>query len=258
MATPRSLAPCLRIAAQSAISAALLLLTQCVSSYEVLGAASGGVGSTGGSAGMSQGGNTAGGRASLPPWTDCNDALALGADGDPCVGPFPNPCQTPLRDCCRTVVTCSANGVLNVDPQCEPCPCALDIDCGPGAWCTDGRCRACAVADTCRIPFAFVDRNGCAYCLPPTKCRDDSDCSAGQRCYSGQTCLPGCAEDDRTCCYGNGCAAPGCGTTAGLDCSLVGCPDGSYCDLLDLDHECACTSSGWRCAAQPPNICRPL
>jgi hypothetical protein len=254
MATPRSLAPCLQNAAQRALPALLLFLTQCVNTYEVLGDSSAGAGGTG-SAGANQGGNAAGGRAS-PPWTNCNDALALGTDGEPCQ--FAASCQTPVRDCCRTLASCNG-GELDVERQCEPCPCEVDADCGLGAWCTDGRCRACTIPPICSRPlFLFAERNGCVYCVPPTECRNDSNCPSGQRCYGGQTCPPGCEQGDRTCCHGNMCAAPGCGVTdEGVDCSNVGCPDGEYCDL-NFYNDCACTQTGWRCEQATQNVCRLL
>ena len=184
-----------RTLTSTAICGLSLVLTQCVSSYEVLshGGASG--------AGSSSGGDASG------------DA-GRGAGSPSCV---------------------------------------LDDDCPPRAWCVDGNCIDCPlVPSPCG---ALISRNGCEWCVPAWDCNTEIECNPGEQCYSGQTCSPGC-NGDSTCCYGNICSIPGCSTTEGLDCAVVGCAPGFYCDIVVPDPACACVQGSWVCSPASGNTCR--
>lgn len=226
----------------------------------------GGAGSSGtAGTGASSGGTTAGGSAGstsggIPSeWTEstCATAIDRGITGDPCSGTFE--CQSAVLECCRWSASCVL-GQLRLARTCELCACKGDADCKTGSWCdkANGNCRACVETPVCLPPFSFIQRNGCAYCIPPDDCQDDGDCNNnGGHCYAGQLCGRDCVNDP-SCCFGNRCAAPGCGPTTGLDCSLFGCPDGTYCDIQDVTQRCVCNQGRWLCTGESPNVCRPL
>lgn len=262
--------------AASIAACALLggMMTRCVSQYDILAGQAGsqglgGAGTGGATLGGSGGGTTggvpnSGGATSAggpggggPPWTSCSSALAWGVDRDPCIGEFN--CESAVRNCCKSTATCSV-GSLRIAHVCEPCAsCSSDLDCGPMAWCVNQRCRPChRPPPGSRCELALFFRNGCPWCVTASNCRSDADCGFGKVCYPGQPCAPGCPSSDPACCHGSICGDPGCPPTAGLDCSLVGCPDGSWCDLVTAGQTCQCSPAGqWLCTQGSGNTCRP-
>jgi len=127
--------------------------------------------------------------------------------------------------------------------------CSGDLDCDEGAWCVGGRCAPC-VEEPCREGWVSVPRNGCGWCVPPSECAEDADCTDGGLCSPGQACLPGCDPEEPGCCHGNLCDVTGCGTV-GLDCAVVGCPDGRRCVGGGAAEECGCDveRGAWLCGA---------
>ncbi|MGC4086655.1 MAG: hypothetical protein QM756_01925 [Polyangiaceae bacterium] len=89
--------------------------------------------------------------------------------------------------------------------------------------------------------------------MPPSEC-PGPDCGADSYCYAGRTCLPNCPNDPN-CCFGNVCSSPGCDKTANLDCDIVGCPDGSSCNVVDPGQVCSCQSGRWLCSTGSRNAC---
>ena len=245
-------------------------LTRCVAEEEILGgvavAGSGSVGTAGAGA-AAEGGATDGGApdsgatdggatGAQPPtqaWSSetCYEALARGVDGDTCAGPFG--CNTAVRDCCQWSATC-LGGFLSLAETCDACGCQADDDCPFGLVCTTGQCVECPSQGACAFPLAPALRNGCVSCVTAGDCSSDADCDVDSICYAGRNCLPGCLGDP-SCCSGNICAAPGCGSAAELDCSIVGCEPGAVCNVVDPGHFCACESGQWLCAIAAPNVC---
>lgn len=237
-------------------------LTRCVTEEEILsGAPAAGAGgadaasadTAGAGAAESQGMAGDGAQASTPAWSSstCYEALARGADGDPCTGTFG--CDGPVRDCCQWSAAC-LGGSLSVVETCANCGCQVDDDCPFGLVCAAGQCVACSNQTACPFPLVSTLRNGCASCVTPSDCSSDEDCGADSICYPGRNCLPDCVEDP-TCCSSNLCAAPGCGSAAELDCSIVGCDQGGVCNVVDSGHFCACESGRWLCSVASGNIC---
>lgn len=127
--------------------------------------------------------------------------------------------------------------------------CSSDLHCGAGAWCTGGHCVPCGTT-LCPVDWVKLPRNGCEWCVPPSDCVEDADCGEGVLCSAGQACLPECDPGDPACCHGNLCDVTGCGTTWGLDCVVVGCPDGQQCVSGGGADACACDPElgAWLCA----------
>ena len=222
------------------------------------GAANGGAAN--GGAANSGGLTSQGGQSSPSIWSasNCYEALARGNNGDACKGPFT--CSSAARNCCHDQASCaSANAALVISEVCDDCACSLDSNCPYTFWCTDGRCRRCVQpppGSLCAPGLYPFPRNGCTWCVPPNECGGPPGspmCSQDQVCYAGQTCLPHC--DEPACCFGNICDAPGCGKTTDLDCSIVGCPDGSNCFVADPGQVCTCQSGRWLCSAASRNRC---
>lgn len=244
---------------------ALLLavgLTGCIDQEEILSAtATGGTPGTAGDRGLTagasgEGEDEASGGGPLPStlsWSEsnCYEALARGTDGDACAGAFS--CDGVSRDCCQWSAAC-LSGSLSVTETCAACGCQADDDCPFGLLCEAGQCVDCPLATTCPFPFAPTLRNGCAVCVAVGDCSNDAECGADALCYPGRNCLPGCFED-ASCCSGNLCAAPGCGSTAELDCSIVGCNQGGACDVVDPGHFCTCEDGRWLCSLAAENSC---
>jgi hypothetical protein len=209
-------------------------------------------GATSAHGGQGHGGQSSGG------WTDatCYEAVAHGHNGDPCQGAFS--CKGATINCCRLQATC-VNNVLALDELCDACPCPNDLSCRYGMWCIEGFCQPCPWP-TPHCDQTLFPRNGCQWCVPPQGCPTPPfACGPDQMCYAGQACSPLCMRpDDPNCCFGNLCAAPGCGSTAGLDCSIFGCPDGSVCDVVSRDQFCRCEAGRWVCSGASPNKCVPL
>jgi hypothetical protein len=147
--------------------------------------------------------------------------------------------------------------------SCEPpTSCTKNPDCPLGSVCRQDYCTPCQNVDTsCPAcppgtePYV-VFRNGCTVCecAPSSTCGSDADCPGGMICYAGQACAEGC-NDDPLCCRGNLCALPGCGSTELLDCQLVGCPDGAFCQSdCNMPTSCYCdgTTSEWWCQRNCP------
>ena len=134
--------------------------------------------------------------------------------------------------------------------------CQKDEDCRQEEWCTDGSCSACAPSVNCASGLALVRRHGCEWCVPFWDCNTELECDPGAVCYAGQTCAPAC-NGDSTCCYGNICSNPGCGTTEGLDCAVVGCAPSFYCDIVVANPICSCVKGKWACSPGSGNTCKP-
>ncbi|HWA74643.1 MAG TPA: hypothetical protein VG937_20000 [Polyangiaceae bacterium] len=231
------------------------------------GVATGGVAPTGGfptggsttggvvTGGRPVGGGPPGGPPNGPPWTasNCDRALAQGFDRDPCIGEFS--CEGALRDCCRWIARCSS-GVLSLVNDCSACGCRDDSQCPPQAWCINSQCVPCPPPVSCRPPLFQLVRKDCPWCITTSNCHADPDCGPNGVCYAGTPCPPGC-EGNPACCHGCICGAPGCGPTDGLDCSVVGCPDGYWCDMPDGPATCACVDGLWLCSPSR-NVCRPF
>lgn len=127
-------------------------------------------------------------------------------------------------------------------------PCATDEDCITANVCTNAVCTPCPSFMHCRDGFGAQPRNGCTWCAPINDCLSDDQCGSGMVCYAGAQCPPGC--DDPSCCYGNLCSDPSCGPPpSNLDCSRVGCADGSNCVGTGQFEGCACDPSTheWTC-----------
>jgi hypothetical protein len=211
--------------------------------------------SGGGSSGASGGGPPGGPPGGRPPWTPstCDRALSQGLDRDPCIGDFS--CESALRDCCKWVARCSL-GQLSVVPVCNGCACRNDDDCPPSSWCVDAKCVACPPPVPCQKPVLYpLPRKECFWCITASKCHSVMDCAPPQVCYPGQPCPPG-FEGDPAFCHGSICGDVGCGPTTGLDCSVVGCPDGYWCDMIDGPATCACVNGLWLCTPGSRNTCR--
>jgi hypothetical protein len=238
-------------------------MPHCVSERDILGPTelSGGTGGNGSGGGAGNAGSTS--TAGTPaqggqgPATTCYEALARGSNGDACKGPFN--CSSVPRNCCHTEVSCGGANTLTISEVCNDCSCSVDSNCPSTFWCTDGRCRRCSQPSSgslCPLGLYPFPRNGCTWCVPGNECGGppgSPTCSSDQTCYAGQTCLPHCT--DPGCCFGNVCDAPGCGPTTGLDCSIVGCPDGSSCMLIDPGQVCTCQSGRWLCSTASRNKC---
>ena len=137
--------------------------------------------------------------------------------------------------------------------------CARDEDCVTGTVCTSEVCTACPTATRCRDDFSAIKRNGCTWCTPNNECLSNAECGAGMVCWAGFQCPPGC--NDASCCFGNLCSDPSCGPPpSNLDCSRVGCADGSNCVGTGSVDGCACdpTTHDWSCMMQEgANECDP-
>jgi len=223
--------------------------------------ATGGVSSSaGGQSGTPNSGGDAGADVAPKPWTTCLAAAAQGESGDACVGGFECSFQ---EDCCDLVTICKSGQLYRSD-DCSKCSsttgksCKLDDDCDAGQWCVENACAPCAAKQDCSFGWSSIDRHGCAWCVPPNGCTDDSACS-GLSCYAGQACLPGCAQDLK-CCFGNICAEKGCPTTASADCSRVGCAQGTQCtgsNQTTTDCKCDPNSGLFICSQSGSgNICK--
>jgi hypothetical protein len=257
-----------RRAARAATLLALgLLPARCVSEHQILGPLDGqpdggSVSSTGTTGSGTTDTNTTGGDMTDGAMSNeaiCNDALANGMTGDKCTGSFH--CEGPARPCCKTTVDCN-KGTLAFNNVCDSCTCTNDNDCLPGNWCVNAFCRSCPILTACPFPLVLLVRNGCGWCTVASQCSTDTSCTPpgsipnGQVCYAGQPCVPGC-DAGSACCSGNICGAPGCGSTAHLDCTLVGCPEGQTCNVLDPRPTCTCFNGQWSC--NPPvtrNTCQ--
>jgi len=166
-------------------------------------------------------------------WEHCLPALAEGEIGDPCVPEsFGMQCTASI-DCKLINVHCEprldGSGILirkeDVEPSCFPPPprpssCVLDEECAPGEWCEGQGCVPCKPIDmpmdVCPDGWLPFDRNGCAWCVPPTECFDPSACGIDGKCVPGLQCLPGCTSPE--CCFGNRCVEPGCEHLTMPDC----------------------------------------
>jgi hypothetical protein len=219
------------------------------------GTGNGGASSTGGSTGSNAGGPPGGPPGGRPPWTSstCDRALSQGLDRDPCIGDFT--CESAVRDCCNWVARCS-QGQLSVVPVCDGCACHNDSECPPASWCVNAKCVACPPPVPCQRPRLYpLPRKECTWCITASQCHSISDCAPPQICYAGQPCPPG-LEGDPGYCHGSICGDFGCGPTTGLDCSVVGCPDGYWCDMIDGPATCACVDGLWLCTPGSRNTCR--
>lgn len=138
-----------------------------------------------------------------------------------------------------------------------PGACTLDTHCPPGSWCLNDSCLPCEPAPACPSGWQTLPRNGCDWCVPENDCTSDEHCGDGYACYPGQTCLPGCEPGDPACCYGNLCDAVGCGTTEGVDCLLVGCPEDRACVGGDEAPACLCDADlgTWLCSVESGSSC---
>ncbi|WP_394845712.1 hypothetical protein LZC95_52870 [Pendulispora brunnea] len=154
-----------------------------------------------------------------------------------------------------------------------PLACKAHEGCGPGMLCASsgkdlniGSCKACAEMDlsagcnacppgSIKVPGNV---NGCTVCNcgPPSVCIQDAQCADGEHCYLGQTCEPGCTNSPK-CCHGNLCANTGCTDTTGLDCNLVGCPNGQVCNASCPPPKCYCDVKlkQWKCEGGCNAIC---
>lgn len=129
--------------------------------------------------------------------------------------------------------------------------CTRDEDCLTGTVCNDQICTPCPTSTRCRENFSALKRNGCTWCTPQNECLSNDECGGGMVCYPGLQCLPGC-DGDLSCCFGNLCSDPSCGAPPNLDCSRVGCADGSSCVGAGVVDGCACEPSThqWQCMLQ--------
>lgn len=213
--------------------------------------------------GASSGGASSalGGQGSNAGWSQasCFEALARGTTGDACRGPFM--CTGSARGCCHWQASCAAPvSTLVLTEVCDDCDCTFDSSCPPAFWCTDGHCRRCTPpppppSPVCPPWQTAVPRNGCFWCVPQSQCAGpNGPCPSDQVCYAGRACLPNCPNDPN-CCFGNICAAPGCGRTSDLDCSIVGCPDGMSCNVFDPGQVCTCQGNRWLCSTASRNKC---
>ena len=251
-------------------------LTHCVSELDILGpsasaggnggksgdsrggGSSGGASNGGTSSGGASGGSSSGGQGAASGWSQasCYEALARGKTGDTCVGIFS--CSTAARPpttCCHTQASCGPTGMMTFTDVCDDCPCGSDVNCISGLWCTNGFCHPCdqpPAGSQCNRGLIPLPRNGCIWCVPASECGGGpgtAPCSPDKVCYAGNTCSPHC-DNDPSCCFGNVCAAPGCGDTEMADCTTVGCPDGSTCFPATFTQKCDCTNGNWNCPSK--------
>lgn len=165
-----------------------------------------------------------------------------------------------FRRASRLLVALAAVGCLqnhdvfrDVEPR--PAPersplggaCSRDEDCVVPSVCLNQICSACPSTLRCRPDFTVLARNGCSWCAPSNECVTDSDCGPGMQCFAGAQCPPGCS--DPSCCFGNLCSDPSCGPPPNLDCSRVGCADGSNCIGTGTVDGCECqpATHTWEC-----------
>ena len=223
------------------------------------GAPSGDAGAAGvgGAVGAGTGGAAGSDAPPLEPWTkaECVAALSAGKNGDACEGEFS---CTAAADCCETQANCKGSELF-VTTTCDDCQtaCTVDADCPDRSVCDAYRCLACPV-ETCPAGWEYVLRNGCKICVPHSECTKDQPCADGLVCIAGLSCLPGC-KGDPACCFGNRCAAAGCGSPDGVDCALVGCSAGNVCKSNGDASGCKCTETAlqWQCSPSPVNVCQP-
>jgi hypothetical protein len=193
------------------------------------------------------------GQLPAPPFDDCLQALAFGQSGDACTMPFV--CSY-VEDCCQRFAQCEG-GRLTTTSTCEPCPeCLLDEECAFGEICRQGQCSACPEMPPCPMEWQTINRNGCAFCVPPSACATGMECAPGETCYPGAACLPGC-ERDPSCCFGSLCAPLDCPPPENLDCSVIGCPEMYACVFEPPVRFCKCEPMiGWLCNQDmPPGAC---
>jgi hypothetical protein len=133
--------------------------------------------------------------------------------------------------------------------------CTAHEQCGVERWCSGQTCMSCPAAPaSCDGPCAHgfqpvsVNRNGCTVCecAPPSECTTNADCQNDEICYAGQHCRDGCAEP--SCCFGNQCAAAGCGAPPG-SCLEFGCRGGTECLAACDATSCECNGGTWSCAS---------
>ena len=111
----------------------------------------------------------------------------------------------------------------------------------------------------------LLGRNGCAVCecVPPSECTGSADCPSDQICYAGAQCEDACS--DPTCCFGNHCSRPGCGSSRPPLCLAFGCSDGESCLAACDATSCECDGAVWTCesttggapVASCPQVCAP-
>jgi hypothetical protein len=150
--------------------------------------------------------------------------------------------------------------------------CTIHGQCAFGSLCGDYRCQVCPAAPAnCPGPCAngfqplLLARNGCAVCecVPPSECSSNGDCPGDETCYAGAQCADGCS--DPTCCFGNHCSRPGCGSARPSLCLAFGCSDGESCLAACEATSCECDGASWACqsttggapVASCPQACAP-
>jgi hypothetical protein len=190
----------------------------------------------------------------LPAWSTCEEALALGKEGDACN--FDGLCSG-RNDCCEQRTACREGRLYRFE-ECTCFMCQRDEECPFGRLCVGGACLACDEAQPVCFPeWEWVPRHGCNWCVPPSACRKDEDCGADQACYGGLACPPECMEGDPSCCHGNVCAAPGCGSVTPLSCLDVGCPAMGACLGSGMTRTCKCDLGSWLCTSEDDQFCTP-
>lgn len=143
----------------------------------------------------------------------CNSAGACGPECQACSGDTPSciggNCVCSSSSCpggtwcanlkCETCDTDSHCGAGCTDctatsqPVCSQgqCRCTADVQCGPGAWCSDGACKPCGDGDPnhCGASCAACG-GGTPYCVGGScQCGTSEDCGPGKHCENG-ACLP--------------------------------------------------------------------
>lgn len=194
-------------------------------------------------------------------WGDCLDALR-GHDGDGC-DPTAFPCQF-QQGCTLRYAACQGDPavgfalIVGTDTSQCSMACTTDGDCVAGNWCIAGTCQPCTKEEMCQPNWEVVDRNGCVMCAPRNQCKDNSGCGMDETCMAGQTCLPGCRQNDPSCCYGNLCVNRACPPPDRLDCSIVGCALEARC-IASTPAKCFCGAPDyvWQCdPAVSSNFCK--
>ena len=164
-----------------------------------------------------------------PVWRDCDEAMAYGSPGDPCVGDWS--CGGG-DGCCYSMARC-VGGVLEREEGCAPgCGgCATNADCLPRELCLhpSGTCGGPGVCEP-RPEGCTADCPGVCGCDGTTYCNACNAAAAGVG-----------VSDDRSLCD---VPPPGrvCGTRGAPP-----CPSMQFCDFTP--NECG--------AADVPGVCRP-
>lgn len=183
-------------------------------------------------------------------------------------------CQVLPNDCQSSGCTCDeSTGTWNCLADCNggTCvaptggACTTDADCQFGLqWCVQGTCQECDNSGLlCKIGCAegteLPERNGCfpCECTLANACESDNDCDqdGANTCVAGPVCLPWCAFDDPSCCYGNTCQAgpSACDSPNPQACLETGCAPGMVCEpsplAVCMASSCTCdeTMGDWGC-----------